>query len=191
MNDPATFAREYADRVSSLMARLPFDELGRAIDLLEATRRSGRTVFLIGNGGSAATSSHMANDLMLTVAKRGAQGFRVVSLADNAAILTAIANDEDYMEIFASQLERLGEPGDLLIAISGSGRSPNIVRALGVAQVMGLRTIGILGMDGGPARELVDVPVVVPSDDYGTIEDAHVVIDHLITEWFQRSLPEA
>ena len=128
----------------------------------------------------------MANDLMYGVAKGGGPGLRAISLTDNVPIITAISNDESYGEIFARPLSELGQAGDVLIVISGSGNSPNIVQVLKVAREMQLTTIALLGMGGGQASGLADVPVIIPSDEYGPIEDVHLAINHLITTYLRK-----
>ena len=179
------FARDYIAELKRVLDALPIDDLGRAMAVLEAAHRDDRIVFLAGNGGSAATASHMANDLAFGVAKSGGRGFRVVSLSDNIPSLTAISNDESFDEIFAKQIDLLGRPGDVLVVISGSGKSPNIVTAARVARERGLEIIGFLGMSGGEVAQLCDVSIVVPSDDYGPIEDVHMMFDHLMTAWLR------
>jgi len=180
------FIESYFRTLTDVIARVPRAELARALEMLETAWAERRRVFIAGNGGSAATASHMANDLVKGVAKGGAAGVRAIALSDNVALITAIANDEDYGEIFAGQLDALADVGDVLIAITGSGNSPNVVRAVETAQRLGLRTIGFLGMSGGKVRAMVDVAVVVPSDDYGPIEDLHMVFDHLMTAYLRR-----
>jgi D-sedoheptulose 7-phosphate isomerase len=142
-------------------------------------------VFIAGNGGSAATASHMANDFTKGVTQERGRGLRAISLSDNISLITAIANDKGYNEVFADQLLALGQPGDVLIVISGSGNSANVVRVVEVAQEMQIRTVALLGMGGGRVADMADVSVVVPSDDYGPIEDVHMVFDHLITTYLR------
>jgi D-sedoheptulose 7-phosphate isomerase len=127
----------------------------------------------------------MANDLMKTVAQKGKEGLKAIALSDNVQIVTAIANDESYNEIFAGQLKVLAHAKDVLIIISGSGNSPNIIRVLEEAKKMQLTTIGFLGKDGGKAKQMVDISLVVPSNDYGPIEDIHVIFNHLITAYLR------
>jgi D-sedoheptulose 7-phosphate isomerase len=167
------------------MRELPLDGVDRALALLEDAYRDRRGVWLVGNGGSAATASHMANDLMLGVGKDGAAGLGAVSLAGDPAVLTAIANDAGYERVFDRQIEALAEPGDVLIAITSSGNSENVLRAVECARRRGLHTIGLLGMGGGAVAPLCDAAIVVPSDDPGAIEDAHMALDHLITAYLR------
>lgn len=187
MDDRTAFAQRYLQDLADLLARLPNDAIGSCIALLEDAREHGRRVFLAGNGGSAATASHMANDLMKTVTKTGGKALRAISLSDNAQLVTAIANDEGYERIFSEQLRTLAHDGDLLIVISGSGNSPNLLRAVECAKEHNVRTIAFLGMDGGTLNGMVDLPIVVPSHDYGPIEDVHMIFNHLLTAWLRES----
>jgi len=174
-----SFAQAYVDNFCRVLRNLPFTDLARAMETLERSYVQRRQVFLAGNGGSAATASHTANDLMKGIALPGQPGMRAIALTDNIPLLTALANDESYSEIFARPLAELGQPGDVLIVISASGNSPNITRAVEIARTMQITTIGFLGMGGGKAAKMVDIPVIVPSNEYGPVEDAHMMFDHL------------
>lgn len=186
----SAFARQYLSGLGRVLERVSCDDLAKVMEILERVRRERRTVFLAGNGGSAATASHMANDLMKTIVSgRDTCGLRAISLSDNTQLVTAIANDMSYDDVFAEQLKHLACEGDILIVISGSGNSKNIIRAVETAKRLRLTTIGFLGKGGGKVKNMVDVSVVVPSDDYGPIEDVHLVFNHLITEYL-RSLQE-
>ena len=190
-----SFAHEYLKELSVVLRGVPLNELAQAIEVLERAHTERRQVFLAGNGGSAATASHMANDLVWGVAKGGGHGFRAIALSDNIPLMTAIANDESYEEVFAVQLAALGQEGDVLIVFSGSGNSPNILRILEVADTMQITTVAFLGMGGGRAAKLASISVIVPADDYGPVEDVHMVFDHLITTylrgWASRTPQEA
>lgn len=187
-NFRTAFAVRYLETLRAVLADLPLVPLGQALEALERAQREGRHVFLAGNGGSAATASHMANDLMKGIATRGRPGIRAIALTDNVPLVTAIANDIGYEEIFARQLAWLGRPDDLLIVISASGNSPNIVRAVETARQIGMTAIGLLGMGGGKVAGMVDIAVVVPSSEYGPIEDAHMVFDHLAMAYLRRQV---
>lgn len=180
------FAQQYLQRLRDVLSALSVDALERALEVLERAYVEGRQVFLAGNGGSAATASHMATDLSKTVAGGAAQhrGFRAIALTDNVPLMSAWANDLSYDEVFAAPLRTLARRGDVLVVVSGSGESKNIVRAVTVARELGLVTIGLLGREGGAVRGLVDVAVIVPTHDYGPIEDTHLAINHLITAYF-------
>lgn len=169
-----------------------FDELVRAIDrdavcrVVERLRRARdmhRTVFIAGNGGSAATASHLANDLGKAAKHASRLPFRVMGLADNASWLTALGNDEGYERVFAGQLENFASEGDLLIVISASGNSPNLVQAVELARARGVETIGFVGFDGGRLLTLVDEVVWVRSDAgaYGLVETAHTLVCDIVT----------
>lgn len=188
--DREAFANEYVNSLCSVLRDLPLSSLADALAMLEQAHAERRQVFLAGNGGSAATASHMANDLMKGVAKACAGGLRAMSLSDSIPLITAIANDDGYDDIFSGQLVDLADPDDLLILISGSGNSPNVVRAAAVARDIGMSSIAFLGMKGGELAAMVDVAVVVPSDDYGFIEDVHMVFDHLVTAYLREKLGE-
>ena len=185
-----TFARGYLEEVSSSVARLPLAQIAAFTETVERAYRDDRQVFVIGNGGSATTASHMACDLAKNIyparALAGIRRFRVLSLTDNVGLITALANDCGYDRVFAEQLSYYVRPGDLVIAISASGNSPNVLEALVAARAAGARTAALLGFDGGRARELADLAVVIDSRDYGHVEDAHLVVNHLVTAWMRR-----
>ena len=170
----------YLDRVRDLLKELP-EQTDRFVDTLFAAFEEGRTVFLAGNGGSAANASHFGQDLAKgTLASMDAEKrFRVVALTDNIGFITALANDEGYDSIFEQQLRNLGRAGDLLVAISGSGNSQNILRAVEYARSIGMTTIGVTGFDGGKLRQLADESVHIPVDDMGMTEALHAVVFHL------------
>jgi len=183
--DAREFAREYLAYVADLLNRLDVDAIARFVQTLEAARERGSTIFLIGNGGSAATASHMANDIGLDVFKKtaGVRAFRVLALTDSVPMLTAIANDEGYENVFLHQLRIHYRPGDLLVAISASGNSPNVNIAAEWVSRQGGAVLGLVGFDGGKLKGLCDVAVHVetPKGAYGPVEDVHMVMDHLVT----------
>ena len=161
-------------------------DLGQVEALAEALRAAweeGRQVFLCGNGGSAGNAIHLANDLFYGVAKGNGPGLRVQALPANVSILTCLANDVSYEAIFSKQLEGLARPGDLLIVLSGSGNSPNILAAVRTAKAMGMTTFGILGYSGGACLALVDHPLHVKVDDMQISEDAQLAIGHMLMQW--------
>lgn len=186
-SDAATFAAAYLDHVRTVLARVDAAEVGRFIEILLAARRRNATIFFIGNGGSAATASHFANDLGVGT-NCDELPFRAVSLTDNTAVITAIANDFGYEEIFARQLRILGKRGDVLVAISASGNSPNLLRSFEQARTSGLTTVAITAFDGGRMKSLADQSIHVPTGpgEYGPAEDAHMVLDHLVGAYLSR-----
>jgi D-sedoheptulose 7-phosphate isomerase len=186
--EPIPFAQTYLAGLVTCLDALLLERVAGVIVRLLKAYRAGRRVFIVGNGGSAATASHMACDLNKTVLgdHQSAQGLRVICLSDNVPLLTAWANDVGYDIVFARQLRGWIEAGDVLIAITGSGRSPNIIEAAKVAREAGATVIGFLGFDGGQMRSLADEVVLVQSDNYGHIEDIHMMLDHLITAYFRQ-----
>lgn len=180
----------YLDRLRVAIDALPTDKLTQLGELLYNAYRNEKQVFTVGNGGSASTASHIAADLAKNTIGANMRRFRITSLNDNTAILTALANDLGYEHVFSEQLQNLIRPGDLLIAVSASGNSPNIVRAIEYAQAQCAEVVGILGFDGGTAAKLADVAIVVPSDHYGVVEDIHLVINHILVDYFKTKLVE-
>lgn len=189
MTDRSRFAEQYLNGLVRTVREMPLDDIAKLLEVLEIALQERRLILLAGNGGSAATASHMANDLMNGVAQGGNYGFRAIALSDNVPAITAVANDENYREIFARQIEGLAQSGDILLVISGSGNSSNLLRAVESARTIGMTTLALLGMGGGKLAELVDFSVIAPSDDYGPIEDIHMVLDHLVTAYFRNRLP--
>ena len=175
-----SYIQWYLDEVSNILHRLPQDQIAGIIRTLEQARMDGKHIFLIGNGGSAATASHFANDLLKSTVTEGKPRMKVFALTDNIPIMMAYANDCGYETIFAEQLDALAEPGDVLVAFSGSGRSPNVIRALDLARERGLTTIGVTGRDGGEMRERCDICLIAPCQPMEQIEDVHVVLCHLM-----------
>ena len=170
----------YLAELSATMAQLPLVEIDRLIELLEAARREGRQVFLLGNGGSAATASHFCCDLAKNTIAPGLPNYRAISLTDNTPLMTAWANDTAYDNLFCGQLQCWLRPGDLVIGISGSGNSPNVLRAMEMARREGATTVGLIGFAGGKLKDLVDLAIVIPSRCMEQIEDLHLVIEHLV-----------
>ena len=155
--------------------------LTEVIDVLEEARDKGRSVFLFGNGGSAATASHFASDLAKGAISLGKPRVKAFALTDNVPLLSAWANDSAYENVFAEQLENFIEVGDIAFGISGSGNSPNVLNGIKVAKAKGATTIGFIGFDGGKLRELVDVRIIVSSHNMEQVEDIHLLLEHIIT----------
>lgn len=184
---PAAYARGYLDYLTEILGRLDDSEIAAFIrELLEARERGAR-IYFIGNGGSAATASHFVNDISIG-SQSWERPFRAVSLSDNAAVLTAIANDSGYERVFTDQLRSQMHAGDLVVAISVSGNSPNVVDAVEYANANGARTVGLTGFDGGKVRQLAHVVVHVPTNhgEYAPAEDVHMALDHLVTSFITR-----
>ena len=175
------YVRNYLSYLSELVLKLDRDEIVKVINLFLDARQSGNTIFFIGNGGSAATASHFANDLAIGT-RSNPNPFRVMSLTDNNAVITAIANDYGYENVFVRQLEALFSKGDLLVAISSSGNSNNLLKAVKFVRKRDGLTIGLTGFDGGKLKKIVDYVIHVPTDkgEYGPVEDIHMIFDHII-----------
>lgn len=190
--DPVAFARAYLDYLQTVLKRIDTAEIGRFIETLLDARKRGATIFFIGNGGSAATASHFANDLSVGTNDYD-QPFRAVSLTDNVPIITAIGNDFGYEDIFVRQLRILGRKGDVLVGISASGNSPNLLKAFDYARSAEIRIVAITAFDGGKMKGLADEGIHVPTDpkEYGPAEDAHMVLDHLVGAYLMRQVRAA
>ena len=173
-----TFIQEF----EALLHRVNLDAVERVVDRLKAARRRGATIYIAGNGGSAATASHWVNDLGKGTRAAGAP-IRAMSLSDNVPWLTALANDEGYERCFSGQIENFAEAGDLLVVLSASGNSPNLVRVVEVARLREVITIGFLGFDGGILKTLVDECLFLPTSQgaYGLVETGHDLLCHIVT----------
>jgi D-sedoheptulose 7-phosphate isomerase len=185
--DAGEFARRYLELLAELASSVDQRAIARFIEILLDARRRGARIFFIGNGGSAATASHFANDIAIGT-RSFVQPFRAVSLTDNLAILTAIANDDGYDNVFVRQLQTQMARGDVVVAISASGNSPNVVRAVEWANANGATTVALTGFDGGRLRALATHAVHVPTakGEYGPVEDMHMVVDHLVSAYLAR-----
>jgi D-sedoheptulose 7-phosphate isomerase len=172
--------QDYIQNLQETLSYLPLVQIERVIETLIEAQWSGRTVFVFGNGGSAATASHFACDLGKNAAIQGLPRIRAIALTDNVELITAWANDTAYENIFAEQLRGLVQPDDVVIGISGSGRSGNVLNAIALARQAGATTIGFTGFDGGLLAGMVDIPVVVPSNSMERIEDVHLVLEHIV-----------
>jgi D-sedoheptulose 7-phosphate isomerase len=156
------------------------EQIWAVIHVLMEAWRTRRHVFILGNGGSAATASHMANDLNKLTNAKGRHRFKAISLTDNVPLITAWGNDTSYENIFVEQMLNFIEPGDVVIGISTSGNSSNVLEALQVARSIGAVTVGFTGNDGGRLKNLVDHCIFIPSEHIGQQEDGHMILDHVI-----------
>lgn len=172
--------RDYLTDLGGLLDRLPEQAIEETIDLLCQARLEDRQVFIMGNGGSASTASHFVCDLAKNTRLAGFPDYRVIGLADNMPIFSALANDEGYENVFAQQLASFVRPGDIVIAISTSGNSPNVIKAVELANQVGARTLGLTGFDGGLLGSLAELHLHVPSHCIEHVEDLHLVLEHLI-----------
>ncbi len=184
---PAKFVRNYASYLSTLLEKMDARAVEKVIECFLAARERGNTLYFIGNGGSAATASHFANDL--TIGTRGAhKPFKAVSLTDNVAVLTAVGNDSGYDQIFVQQLQALLAKGDVVIAISASGNSPSVLKGVEYANTRGGITVGITGFDGGLLAQscAIRLHVDTPKGEYGPVEDMHLIFNHMIGNYLMR-----
>lgn len=179
--DPSDFARRYIDYLAGILRTIDAGEVGAFVSTLLDARERGANIFFIGNGGSAATASHFANDLAIGTNSYG-KPFRALSLTDNLAIVTAVANDFGYQDVFERQLRVLGRRGDVVVGISASGNSPNLLKAYAAAKEMGIKTVAITAFDGGRMKVEADegIHVATGPKEYGPAEDAHMMLDHLV-----------
>jgi phosphoheptose isomerase len=175
-------ARQYIDGMADLLRKVdpaPIDELA---DCVFQAWRDGRRVFVFGNGGSAYNASHWVTDLVKTAAVDGQKRLAAISLVDNTGLTTAIGNDLSYDETFSYPLETFAQPGDVAVGISCSGNSPNLLRAMQWARDHGLTVVALTGFAGGKAKDLADIHVNVPSDNYGLMEDLHMSVGHVVAQ---------
>lgn len=185
--DPSVFAKSYFNYLADVLNGIDCQEVAVFVRTLLDARERGATVFFMGNGGSAATASHFANDLAIGTNSYH-KPFRVLAITDNNAVVTAIANDFGYTDIFERQLRVLGRTGDVVIGISASGNSPNLVKAFEAAKELGIKTVALTAFDGGKMRAIADEGIHVPTGikEYGPAEDAHMILDHLVGAYLIR-----
>jgi D-sedoheptulose 7-phosphate isomerase len=183
-NGTATeMAGHYAGRLGALLATTDWSLITPLAEELLDCWGTGRQVFWIGNGGSAGNATHLSNDFLYPISKKRGSGIRSHALTANAPVITCLANDEGYDEAFAMQLAVLANPGDVLIAFSGSGNSPNILRALEEAKAIGMKTFAILGFSGGRAKEITDYPIHFAIEDMQIAEDMQLIVGHMVMRY--------
>jgi len=180
------FAEWYRDCEIEMWREFDFDAIEKIAQLLETAEKNGKTVFVMGNGGSAATASHIATDWSKTAERVGKPLLRCISLNDNVPFMTAIGNDLGYEHVFSRQLENLLDAGDVVVIISGSGNSPNVVKAAELSRKKGATTVGMTGFTGGKLRQMADVCLHVNSDQYGVIEDLHMAAGSILAFYLKQ-----
>lgn len=180
----------YLAQMADVLGKLPMEALEQMVYRLEEARWKRQQVFICGNGGSAATAIHFASDLAKGALALNKPPIKAESLCDNIALLTAWANDLSYDEIFAQRMAPWIKAGDVLIAISGSGNSQNVLKAVDLARAVGATTIGFAGFEGGKLKDMVDICITVPCDSMEQIEDIHLLLCHLITTCLRNIRPE-
>lgn len=184
--DIKKFVLHYIDGLKSLLDQVEPSVIEDIVKAIERTIENKSRVYILGNGGSSATASHMVNDLGAGLRRREIINFDVVSLGDNSPVITAIANDIGYENIFYMQMKGLLSSDDVVIAISCSGDSPNIVKAVDYAQDIGCEIIGVTGFEGGHLKEIADINfhVDAPKGEYGLVEDVHMILDHIMYSYY-------
>lgn len=187
----------YFDDLKKVIDKISVDDVDKTISILNEAREKGRKIFVIGNGGSASTATHFACDLNKYTSVENQRRFRAISLEDNAALMTALVNDEGWENVYSYQLENLMDDGDYLVAISvhgGTGKdkaaiwSQNLLKAVKMTQARGGKTVGIVGFDGGILREVCDASIVVPIDSTPQVEGFHLVLTHLICDTVRNAM---
>jgi D-sedoheptulose 7-phosphate isomerase len=184
----------YTDYVADLkrtLDRMPWERVEQVVDVLDAARIAGHQVFIFGNGGSASTASHMACDLGKNTVMPGTPRLRTLSLNDNMALFSALGNDYGYENVFVEQLHNLVDTGDVVIAISASGNSPNVLKAVTLASERGATTVGLTGFAGGKLAKIVNYAIVAENDCIEQVEDIHVILEHMITSAMRQRMRAA
>ena len=186
------FSHEYLEYLSSLIAQLDRELISKFADLLLTSRDSGSTTFFLGNGGSAATATHFVNDVSLG-SRQFDKPFRAISLCDNQAVITAIANDDGYENIFLQQLQTLAKAGDTIVCISASGNSKNLIKAIKYARENEIFVVGLTAFDGGYLKQNCDLNIHIPTKvgEYGPAEDLHMVVCGLVGSYFRKKFLNA
>ncbi len=185
-----SFARDYIKDLKCSLDKLDLNSIDRIVNVLWTAYLNDKQVFIIGNGGSASTASHFACDLGKGTIVEGKKRLRVICLNDNMAIVTALSNDLNYDEVFREQLINLVNSDDVVIAITASGNSPNILKAVECARENGAISIGFIGFDGGQLKPIVDESIIVKSSNYGHIEDVHLILEHMISQSLKHRLAD-
>lgn len=179
-----TFVEDYRSQLHQTLDGLDVSCIERAIQWFEETRDAGRSIFVCGNGGSASSASHFATDVVKGASYGRERRFRIQALTDSLPTMSAYGNDVGYDAVFVEQLKNFARPGDLVMCISGSGNSPNVLRAAEYAASIGCRTIGLTGRDGGKLGPMVQLNIHAGSPHMGRIEDAHMAVCHMIAYYF-------
>jgi len=181
------FSKSYFDYLKEIFDKINLSEIQTFVETILFARECGNTIFFMGNGGSAATASHFANDLAFG-SNDYEKPFKVMSITDNVPVLTALGNDYGYDEIFVRQVKIYGKKGDVLVGISASGNSQNLINAFEYANTVGIRTVAFTAFDGGKMRDIADQGVHIPTEikEYGPAEDLHMILDHLVGNYLMR-----
>ena len=181
----------YISELQATLELLPVELISELISILQEARIERRQVFIMGNGGSASTATHFVADLAKNTRWQSVPDFKVLGLTDNMAMLSAYANDEGYENVFAQQLANFVHPNDVVIAISASGNSKNVLKAVELASRVKAHTIGLTGFDGGKLGSLVELNIHIPSDIIEQVEDLHLVVEHMVVKTLREMAKEA
>jgi len=187
MTSPMNGFLDYSRRLQAILSEADWTSVEVLAKALLDCWKAGRQVFLCGNGGSAGNAIHLANDLLYGVSKQKGHALRVAALPANSSVVTCLANDQGYEDIFSHQLAVLAKEKDVLIVLSGSGNSPNIVKALEQARQMGMKSFAVLGFTGGKAKHMADVPIHFAIDDMQIAEDMQLIVGHMVMQWLYRN----
>jgi len=179
-----SYAAKYLDALKQAIASINTADVDQVIEILAQAKEEGKTIFVIGNGGSAATSSHFVTDMAKGAYNDNMKNFAAISLCDNASIITALGNDFSYDDIFVGQLRAYFKPGDIVLAISASGNSPNVIKAVEYANRNHGFTIGLCGFKGGKLNQIARKSVYIPLEHYGLVEDSHIIVCHIVAYYF-------
>lgn len=183
-----SFFSSYAETLQDVLAVSDWTTVLELSNVLFFARERRKRVFICGNGGSAANADHLANDFIYAIARSTGAGIDAVSLCSNSAVLSCLANDVGYEEVFSEQLAVSAQPGDVLIVLSGSGNSRNVVRAIEMAKELSMTTASVVGFDGGKCKELADIPIHFSVNDMQISEDLQLVVGHMAMKWLQRKI---
>ncbi len=188
-DDIESFSRSYFSYLKEIFDKIQTSEIKAFVEILLDARENDRVIFFIGNGGSAATASHFSNDLAFGT-NEYKKPFKVVSIVDNIPVITALSNDYGYSEIFVRQLKVYARAGDILVGISASGNSENIINAFEYAHASKIKTVAIVAFDGGKMKKMADCSIHIQTEqnEYGPAEDVHMILDHLISNYLTRLL---
>ena len=182
------FTEQYLDKAKKIIDGIDRKKIDKSISMFLEPHGTNRQIFIIGNGGSAATATHFANDLTKFCSVEGKKRFKAISLTDNVSTITALANDISYDKIFSEQLLNLVNEDDLLVVLSASGNSPNVIEAVKAAKEHGAKTLGFLGFDGGKLKGMVDEYVLIENNDFGLVESVHLLLEHLIVNSLRKKV---
>ena len=190
ISNKKVFFESYSKKLQQVLESSDWSPIEELADDIQKCWNEGRRVFLCGNGGSAGNAIHLANDFIYGIAKKTGGGLKAISLSDNSAVITCLANDVGYDYIFSEQLAVQAEENDLLSVLSGSGNSSNIILAVEQAKKMQVKSFAILGYNGGKCRGIVDVPIHFPVDDMQIAEDLQIIVGHMLMQWLYNNRPE-